>query len=243
MSTIAIIPARGGSKGIPRKNLVDFCGHPLVAWSIACAKRCPLVDAVYVSTDDGEIAQVAREYGAEVIARPAELSGDAASSESALLHACGVIQQQRECPRTLVFIQATSPLCEASDLTAALRRFADGGFDSLFSAAEAEDMLVWLKDDAGLCSLNYDHRARRRRQERDASSQVWIETGAFYILRTSLLLESGNRLGGRIGLSPVSSWKSFEIDSREGLTICEALMRAYHLDRTAPVRAGSESAA
>jgi N-acylneuraminate cytidylyltransferase len=243
MSTVAIIPARGGSKGIPRKNLVDVCGHPLVAWAIACARRCPLVEAVYVSTDDEAIARVAREYGAEVIDRPAELSGDTATSESALLHACGVIEQRRARPERLVFLQATSPLSEAADLTAALRRFADGGFDSLFSGAPAEDMLLWTDDVDGPRSLNYDHRARRRRQEREAGSEVWIETGAFYIMRTSLFLESGNRLTGRIGIAPVAGWKAFEIDSQEGLAICRALMQAHGLDRAAPDRIEAERVA
>ena len=113
MRTVAIIPARGGSKGIPRKNIIDFCGYPLVSWTIACARRCPRIDAVYVSTDDAEIAEVSRHYGAEIIERPANIAGDTSSSESAVIHACEVIRQKNLLPDAVIMMQATSPLREA----------------------------------------------------------------------------------------------------------------------------------
>jgi pseudaminic acid cytidylyltransferase len=88
VNTIAIIPARGGSKRIPRKNIKDFCGMPMVAWSIETAKNSRLFDRIIVSTDDDEIAKVAKEWGAEVpFMRPSELSDDFASTDSVLLHA------------------------------------------------------------------------------------------------------------------------------------------------------------
>ena len=114
MRTVAIIPARGGSKGIPRKNIIDFCGYPLVSWTIACARRCPRIDAVYVSTDDAEIAEVSRHYGAEIIERPANIAGDTSSSESAVIHACEVIRQKNLLPDAVIMMQATSPLRESS---------------------------------------------------------------------------------------------------------------------------------
>ena len=84
---IAVIPARGGSKGVPRKNVRDVAGKPLIAWTVEAALCAKCVDTVAVSTDDAEIASVAERYGARVVRRPAEISGDEASSESALLHA------------------------------------------------------------------------------------------------------------------------------------------------------------
>ena len=95
MHAVAIIPARGGSKGIPKKNLADFCGQPLLAWTIACCRRCRLINGVFVSTDASEIAAVAKRYGAEAIARPPELSTDIADSESALIHALDFIESNR----------------------------------------------------------------------------------------------------------------------------------------------------
>ena len=234
MRAVAIIPARGGSRGIPRKNLIDFCGHPLLSWTIAAARRCSQIETVFVSTDDAEITEVARQYGAEIIARPPEISGDTASSESALIHALETIQKDDPSVDTVVFLQATSPLRETSELEGALRRFKDHSVDSLFSASQPEDMLMWLRDNSGLQSLNYDYRSRKRRQDVHQGQEVLIETGSFYITRADILLAGGNRLGGRIDIWPVPFWKSFEIDSMESLEVCSTLMRAHRLDVVPP---------
>ena len=232
---VALIPARGGSTGIPRKNIIEFCGHPLIAWTIATARRAKRIDGVYVSTDDGEIGSVARRYGAAVIARPPELSGDSASSESALLHAIDtIVSNEGADPRTVVFLQATSPLRETSELDEALDLFAREEFDSLFSGSQPEDLHLWKQDRKGLASLNYDYRNRQRRQDMDDTSMVWVETGSFYVTRTVLLRASGNRLGGRIGIYKVPFWKSFEVDSQEGLELCRTLMHLYQLDQRDP---------
>ena len=92
MTVAAVIPARGGSKGVPRKNIRMVGGKPLIAYMIDSAIKAKLLDRVFVSTDDYEIAEVSRRYGAEVIMRPAEISGDKASSESALLHALSFLK-------------------------------------------------------------------------------------------------------------------------------------------------------
>src|SRR6185312_10262279 len=113
----AVIPARGGSKGIPGKNLKRIAGQPLIALSIQAAKRAKRVQRVIVSTDDPAIAEVAREHGAEVMVRPAELSTDAASSESALLHVLEQLERTENYkPQLLVFLQCTSPLTEPEDI-------------------------------------------------------------------------------------------------------------------------------
>ena len=167
METVAIIPARGGSKGIPKKNLLPFCGYPLLAWSIACARRCTVIDRVFVSTDSVEISNIAREYGASPIERPSELSTDFASSESALLHALDVIEKDDgELPQTVVFLQATSPLRETSEIESALAKFRAEDLDSLFSAAELSDMHIWKKrpevSEAGVMTFECANVARTK---------------------------------------------------------------------------------
>ncbi|MCU0723789.1 MAG: acylneuraminate cytidylyltransferase family protein, partial [Planctomycetes bacterium] len=113
---LAIIPARGGSKGIPRKNLRPLGGKPLVVHSVDQALVCPRVGRVVVSTDDAEIAEVSRRAGAEVVERPAAISGDTASSESALLHVLDARKARgEEDPSLVVFLQATSPLRRPHD--------------------------------------------------------------------------------------------------------------------------------
>jgi len=235
MYAVAIIPARGGSKGIPKKNIIDFCGQPLLAWTIACCRRCGLINGVFVSTDDPEIAAVAKRYGAEVIVRPAELSTDTADSESALIHALGSIESRSRTPvDAVVFLQATSPLREPAELDGALAKFKAEKLDSLFSAAELEDMLIWREEAGRFQSWNYDFQNRKRRQEAGSEGRQFVETGSFYISTPRLLREKHNRLGGVIGIWPVPFWKSFEIDSQEGLRLCEQLMKTHHLHQSSP---------
>jgi N-acylneuraminate cytidylyltransferase len=162
---LAIIPARGGSKGIPRKNLRPVAGKPLLAHSIEQARRTALVTRVVVSTDDADIAAVARQYGAEVIDRPAAISGDTASSESALAH---VLQHLGDTegygPELVVFLQATSPLRRAGDVAGAIEALRREGADSLFSAYLLHGF-TWQLDRGKLTSFSYDYHSRPRRQD------------------------------------------------------------------------------
>lgn len=235
MKTIAIVPARGGSKAIPKKNIMPFCGHPLIAWTIAAVRGCSAIDGVYVSTDCPEISAVALRYGAAVIRRPEDISGDRASSESALMHACRELEKGEGLPDRVVFLQATSPVRESEELTGALEHFEEEGLDSLFSASVPEDLLVWWEEGGQMKSLNYDFRSRKRRQDAEGGGRLLIETGSFYITKTSLLLETGNRLGGRIGTWTVPVWKSWEIDSADGLVLVESLMKIHGLEKHPPV--------
>src|SRR4051812_30272931 len=109
MKTVCIIPARGGSKGIPRKNLIDFCGKPLISWSIAQARNSKFISDVFVTTDIREIAQQSETFGAKIIQRPDELATDTASSEAALIHAVDEIEKKGKID-LVVFLQATSPI-------------------------------------------------------------------------------------------------------------------------------------
>ena len=111
---LALIPARGGSKGIPGKNLQSVGGVPLIGRTVAAAKASTRVGRVVVSTDDDAIATAAKEYGAEVVRRPAAIASDTASSESALLHALDTLEQQSSLPKQLVFLQCTSPFTHAA---------------------------------------------------------------------------------------------------------------------------------
>jgi CMP-N,N'-diacetyllegionaminic acid synthase len=228
-ATVAIIPARGGSRGIPRKNLVDLCGKPLVAWSILHARGCPEIDSVWVTSDSDEILEAAERYGAKPIRRPVELSDDSASSESAWLHALDTIEAGGLTIDRVVGMQATSPIREADDLTRALARFERDRLDSLFTCCEVEDFFMWRHDgEGGPVSVNYDYRHRKRRQDID---KRYLENGSFYIFRPALLRATNNRLGGRIGMYVMEKHKMFQIDDPADLALCEAILRGYGLDR------------
>jgi YrbI family 3-deoxy-D-manno-octulosonate 8-phosphate phosphatase len=213
---IAIIPARGGSKGIAGKNLKRVGGVSLVARAVGTALRAATVDRVIVSTDDDAIAAEARAAGAEVVARPVEIAGDAASSESAVLHCLAAIDGV---PAVTVMVQATSPFITPSDIDDAVRRVASGECDSVFAAVPSHEFL-WREADGGMVGVNHDHTARPRRQDREPQLR---ETGAFYAMRTSGLRRSGFRFFGRIGAQLVDPRTAIEIDDPSDLRLARSL--------------------
>ena len=222
MSIVAIILARGGSKGIPRKNVLDFCGKPLVAWTIIQALNTPEIDSVYVSSDSKEILGIAKEYGAKGIVRPDDISGDKAKSESAILHAFQLIGSSHE---IAMMLEPTAPLRKPDDLSKAIRQFQKENWDSGFSGAVLEDFLIWKKNSGGqLISINYDYKNQGPRQEREPD---YVENGAIYFFKPEIFLEHKNRFGGNIGIYLMDFWQSFEIDSPEDWKFVETLFKTY----------------
>ncbi|EAT59469.1 acylneuraminate cytidylyltransferase family protein [Chlorobium ferrooxidans] len=219
MHTVAIIPARGGSKGLKNKNIYPVAGKPLLAWTILQAHSSKRIDRVFVSTDNPEIAAVAREYGAEVIERPQELSGDKASSESAVLHAVGVIEADYGLSiNTIVFLQATSPLRNSGDIDRAVELFERDGADSLISVTRADDLTIWESREGKWSSLNFDYRNRGMRQDRPAQ---FIENGSIYIFTPETLKTFNNRIGARLSAYEMEFWQTWEIDTIEEIDLIE----------------------
>lgn len=218
--TVAIIPARGGSQGVPRKNVLPVGGVPLVARAVAAARAAQRVDRVVVSTDDAEIARVAADAGADVVERPAAIAGSTASSESALLHTLDELARQGHEVGTVVFLQATSPFISSSGIDEAVAMVDGGGFDSAFSAFETYGFL-WARDaDATATALNHDAAHRPRRQDRDP--HYW-ETGAFYAFGAEGFRRSGHRFFGRVGIVAVPELSAVEIDDHAQLALARAI--------------------
>ena len=216
---VVIIPARGGSKGIPQKNIVKIAGKPLIAWSIEQSRNSRLVDLTFVSTENDKIAEVARKFGAEVVNRPYELAADASPSEDAILHAIDFIETKKKINiDNIIFLQATSPLREAGDIDNAIKIFCQEKANSLFSCTKLEDYFIWEKKGDNYKSVNYDYTNRRRRQ--DISAQ-YLENGSIYIFKPEVIKVKHNRLGGKIAIYEMDAWKSFQIDDIEDLGICE----------------------
>jgi len=221
---IAIIPARGGSKGILNKNIIDFCGKPLIAWTIEQCIKANDVNDVWVSSDDDNILNIAKQYGAKIIKRPCDISGDTSTSESAWLHAIDFLQQKNIPLDAILAPQATSPLREAVDINNAISKFIEGGYDSMFSSSTADDLFFWEESETGIDSVNYDYKNRKRRQ--DIKEQT-IENGSFYLFKPEIIKKHNNRLGGKIGYSKMEFWKMFEIDNLEDVRMCSALMKEF----------------
>jgi len=216
VSTVAIIPARGGSKGILDKNLQPVHGVPLVARAVRSAVAAVQIDQVYVSTDSSRIASVAEANGAKVISRPATLSGDEASSESALLHALDEIGDAD----VVAFIQCTTPFIEPTEIDRACRMVMSGEFDSVFSGSE-DHSFRWLETEHGTYSPD-GHSLEQRTRRQDLGTAV-IETGAFYVFKVEAFRASRSRFHGRVGSVVTSRRNALQIDDAEDLQLARQL--------------------
>jgi YrbI family 3-deoxy-D-manno-octulosonate 8-phosphate phosphatase len=223
---LAIIPARGGSERVPRKNARELAGLPLLAHTIRHAREARLVDAVVVSTDDAELAALARDQCADVVLRPAELASAEATSESALLH---VLDERRAAglddPELVVFLQATSPVRRPGDVDGAIETLRETGADAVFSAAPSH-RLIWRGEQTAVTPLTYDPARRPREQDMEPE---WYENGSIYVFRPDVLREHGHRLGGRVAVYPMDEWSSFQLDTEEDAQLLEWILRRPEL--------------
>ncbi len=222
MPVYGIIPARGGSKGIPGKNLRTVAGVPLIGRAVRAASESACIDRVFVTTDDDAIAEVAARAGAEIIERPAELATDTATSESALMHALDVIAERGyPDPSVVVMMQCTSPLTTAEEIdgTIALVR---NGADCAFTGARSH-VFLWRLGPDGAVALNHDASHRPRRQDQDAQ---FTDTGAVYAMRAEGLHTAKHRFFGRIAIYEVPLEHALEIDTVTELSFAQVLLDA-----------------
>lgn len=222
---IAFIPVRGGSKSIPLKNIKPFCGKPLVCWNIEALETCDLVDEVIVATDSDDIWNVVetRHYSKTTLyLRSAENACDTASTESVMLEYIQFAQLPKD--NIFMLVQATSPLTEAIHFTEALQMYTKGEFDSILTCVR-NFRFFWNEN--GI-SMNYDYMNRPRRQN---FSGMLMENGAFYINTVENILNSGNRLSGKIGIYEMPEYTATEIDEPDDWTILESLMKRHVLSK------------
>ena len=234
MSVLGIIPARGGSKGIPRKNVRPLAGKPLVAWTIEAAQNAALIDRVIVSTDDEEIAQVAHRFGAGVVERPPELAGDLAASEAALLHALETLRRDEGYrPETLAFLQCTSPLTTPADIAGTVALVAEEGYDSAVTVTPFRHF-IWREDERGnMVGVNHDGSQRLMRQQRPAE---YLEVGAVYAMDVAGFERERFRFFGRIGRYELPKSRALEIDDMEDWALAETLIQQQGPPDVSPER-------
>jgi YrbI family 3-deoxy-D-manno-octulosonate 8-phosphate phosphatase len=228
---LAIIPARGGSKGVPGKNIFPLAAKPLVAYTIEAALESECVSRLIVSTDDKKIAEVSSLYGAETIDRPAEISGDYHQSELALIHVLDHLEaNEKYIPDWLIFIQCTSPLLLPEDIDEAYRVVVKGKYDSVFSAFEEHFIPRWqFGKNETVKPVNYEPNKRPMRQEVPSE---FVENGAFYIMRTDHLKRTGTRFGKKCGIYVMPLERSFQVDTLEDIALIEKIINGRSNNNT-----------
>lgn len=223
MEVLAIIPARGNSKGIPLKNIQPVAGKPLIAHTINAASKATLVDRLIISTDHSQIAEVAIQFGAEVIERPSKISGDFSSSESALLHTLEYLKRTESyIPDLCVFLQCTSPLTLPEDIDGTIKSLINEGGDTALTVTPFHYFL-WRHDQTdNAVGINHDKSIRLMRQERE---DQFLETGAVYVFRVQEFLEKKHRFFGKTSMYLMPRERCFEIDDPIDMKIAEVLIR------------------
>ncbi|MDP3726653.1 MAG: acylneuraminate cytidylyltransferase family protein [bacterium] len=215
---LAIIPARGGSKGIPGKNIKLLAGKPLIAYSIEAAKNSHFINRIVVSTDDAEIAQVAKQFGAEVVMRPKELAEDKTPMDPVLKHAVEFLEKENYVPDIVVLLQPTSPLRTEKHIDGAVEKFFSGDFDTLLTVEILRNSHHEIKDDIYLIP------AFKKIENRDKRKPLYVENGAVYISKTGLI-KSGRIRGDKIGFYEMDRYSSIDIDETLDFVTVDQLLQ------------------
>jgi len=222
-SIMAIIPARGGSKGIPQKNIKKLGEKPLIAYTIEEALRSEYLDHVFVSTEDPEIAEISIKYGAEVIDRPSVLAGDSSKTVDVILHAVEYLEKNGIRPQIIVLLQPTSPLRNTGDIDAAIKLFLDNECDSVISVCEPDHSPFWCFTVNGkyLRPL-FDQRYKNTRRQ-DLPTAV-MPNGAIYVSSPESIRKLEGFYGDRTIPYCMPPERSIDIDTPLDFIVAEVLV-------------------
>ena len=223
MNILAIIPARGGSKGIPLKNIKKLNGKPLIYHAIHSCQASKNINRIIVSTDDRKISKYAASLGAEIIHRPKKISGNSSEVESAMMHTLKKLEKQKYFPDIVTLIQPTSPLRTFSDIDKAFTIFYHGHYDSVLSG-HISKYFLWKKKNSKIIPFNYSPNKRPTRQE--MKSDLIIENGAIYITKYSKIKKSKCRVSGKIGVYLMPEELSIDINNFVDFTTSEQIMKS-----------------
>lgn len=228
MKALAIIPARGGSKSIPKKNLAILAGKSLLAHAIDAARAATSVESVLVTSDDREILEAAARLGAEPLTRPLELATDLAPTEPAITHALeAVLAKGRSVPEALVVLQTTSPLRTAEDIDGALALLDAPGIDaavSVFEPPHSPFKAFYERTDGTLAGVVNDEAPFRPRQ---SLPRAWMPNGAIYAVRTEFFRAYGRLFAPSTRPYPMPHDRSIDIDSYADLACAEAWLAEH----------------
>lgn len=225
---IAVIPARGGSKRIPRKNIRPFWGKPMIGWSIEAALESGCFDKVIVSTDDTEIADVARDFGADIpFMRPANLSDDHATTVPVIAHATAWCQAQGYAPTEVCCLYATAPFVQASDLQKGLAQLQSSGAQYVFSATDFGfpiERAMYVLDNGRVAMLHPEHAATRSQD----LQETYHDAGQFYWGRAQAWMDQIPLMGVDAEIIQLPRYRVQDIDTPDDWRRAELLFQALH---------------
>ena len=216
MKTIIVIPARGNSKGIKKKNLINFCGKPLLHWTIIQAKKSKFKKDIYVSSENEKILKFSKKLGVNAIKRPLSLCKDDSSSELAIKNVVDSLNFRVD---NIIFLQVTSPLRKPDDIDKAYNKLISSKSDSIFSCHKAEDYFdIWSKKGEKYIPLTIDYKNRKPRQLFKETHVC--QNGSMYLFKRKILSKYNNRLGGKI-----NEWQSLQLDDIKQMNAMELLFK------------------
>ncbi len=229
-SILAVIPARGGSKRLPRKNILNLRNIPLVVYSIRAALDCDLISDVVVTSEDPEICSIASKTGALIIKRPAELAGDTISNEHVIKHAIDVFSTDNYFPEYVVLLQPTSPLRTAHHLEQCLRQFINSGMKSVMSVCKVEHhpgKFIRINQSRAEPYTSLED-VEKRTQDLE---EVYRQNGAIYALKTSDFLNELKFYQSPCFPYVMKADDSIDVDSNLDLQFCEFLLSINNITR------------
>jgi len=226
--TLAIIPARGGSKSVPRKNIKLLNGEPLISYSIKMGLESKYIDRIIVSTEDNEIAEIAKGYGAEVVERPIQLSQDDTPSLPVFQQVLRYLEENEDYdPDIVVILQPTSPLRKVQDIDSCIKKLIDEKCDSVITVKKVEYALEWILkiDDGGLVKnlFNNENKAVRRQDAED----IYIPNGAVYVAWKKVITEKDTLKGPDTRAIVMPQERSIDIDTELDFVIAEKLYKEF----------------
>lgn len=223
---LAIIPARGGSKGVPRKNVKELNGKPLIFYTIDAARKSKYVNRLVVSTDDKEIAMISKNYGAELpCLRPLQLSADNSPTIDCVIHMLNWLKENENyVPDYVCLLQCTSPLRKAEDIDGTIEKALSTNMDGAISVCEAEINPYWVNVFDG-DNLRYFLKEGQKIKRRQDLPEVYRMNGAVYVIKTDILLKQKTFETDNIAGYIMSNENSIDIDTETDFKIAELFMK------------------
>lgn len=227
MKILSIIPARGGSKGLERKNIINLLGKPLITWTIEASLNSKYITKTIVSSDDKEILSISEKYGADTILRPLNLAQDTTPTEPVIEHVLFELDKRMEKYDLLVLLQPTSPLRNEKDIDDAIELLVESKGTALISVEEIDSKILkaFKKDSGGyLEGISNNSYPFMRRQDLPS---VFMPNGAIYIINVKEFLVNNRLFTEKTIPYKMDSYKSFDIDTIEDLQKCEKMIKGY----------------